>query len=67
MLRSISLASEYAFKHSEDDGHWYGELRSNSTITAEYVMLQYILGIDLLPNAEALKHELLSGQQKDGG
>ncbi|TVY49679.1 Squalene--hopene cyclase [Lachnellula occidentalis] len=67
VLRSISLASEYAFEHSEDDGHWYGEMRTNSTMTAEYVMLQCILGIDLLPNAEAFKHELLSAQKKDGG
>jgi squalene-hopene/tetraprenyl-beta-curcumene cyclase len=66
VLRSLSLASEYAFEHSEDDGHWYGEMRTNSTMTAEYVLLRYILGIDLRPDADALKHELLSDQNKDG-
>jgi squalene-hopene/tetraprenyl-beta-curcumene cyclase len=66
VLRSLSLGSEYAFEKAEADGHWYGELRSNATITSEYVFLRQALGLDLRPVAAALKQELFSDQHEDG-
>jgi squalene-hopene/tetraprenyl-beta-curcumene cyclase len=66
VLRSLSLGAEYAFEKAEDGGHWYGELRSNATITSEYVFLRQALGLDLRPVAAALKQELLSDQNEDG-
>jgi squalene-hopene/tetraprenyl-beta-curcumene cyclase len=48
------------------DGHWYGELQSNVTITAEYVFLYQCLGIELSKDAQALQQHFLSEQQPDG-
>ena len=66
--KALQLAANYAWDDVHDDGHWYGELRSNATITAEYVMLYQALGLknDLERDREALSHWFLSDQNPDG-
>ena len=64
--RSLDLAIDYAHQIAREDGHWCGELRSNATITAEYVFLYQALGLDLTVDREALCQWLLSDQNPDG-
>lgn len=65
---AVKLAINYAWDDIHDDGHWYGELKSNATITAEYVMLYQALGLEkpLCRDREALCQWLLSDQNPDG-
>lgn len=63
---SLAHAVNYSFESAKSDGHWVGELRSNATVTAEYVFLRQALGLDLQADAEALGCWFLSNQNKDG-
>ena len=65
---ALELAANYAWDDAHDDGHWYGELKTNATITAEYVMLYQALGLEksLERDREALCRWLLSVQNPDG-
>ena len=65
---ALKLAANYAWDDVHDDGHWYGELKTNATITAEYVMLYRALGLNksLDRDREALCQWLLSDQNADG-
>lgn len=64
---ALKLAANYAWDDVHDDGHWYGELRSNATITAEFVMLYQALGLMESTNRDraALCQWLLSDQSPD--
>lgn len=48
------------------DGSWSGELESNASITAEYLLLQRFLGL-ANPVREAAVVKYLRGQQRDDG
>jgi squalene-hopene/tetraprenyl-beta-curcumene cyclase len=58
-------AREYAYAIQNDD-HWYGELLSNATITAEQVFFYQSLGKTPIPDGEAYKTYLLNTQNADG-
>ena len=64
--KGLDLATNYAREVKRGDGHWCGELRSNASITAEYVFLRQALGLDLDIGREALCHWLRSDQKTDG-
>ena len=66
--KALQLAANYAWDDVHDDGHWYGEMKTNATITAEYVMLYQALGLEnnLERDREALSHWFLSDQNPDG-
>ena len=64
--RALDLAVKYAYEAVKPDGHWCGELRSNATITAEYVFLRQALELDLKANSDALCHWFFSEQKPDG-
>lgn len=61
---ALDLATEYAWDVAKDD-HWYGELQSNCTITAENIFFHQSLGTGI-PDKEAYTEYLLSQQQEDG-
>ena len=65
---ALKHALDYAWDDVHDDGHWYGELKSNATITAEYVMLYQALGLEktLSRDRKALCQWFLSDQNPDG-
>lgn len=63
---SLAHGVNHSLESTKSDGHWIGELRSNATITAEYVFLRQALGLDLEADAEALSCWLLSHQNEDG-
>jgi squalene-hopene/tetraprenyl-beta-curcumene cyclase len=64
--RALGKAANYAFECALPDGHWYGELRSNVTITAEYILLRQALGLDQSSDSEQLRNYFLSEQNPDG-
>ena len=49
-----------------EDGHWYGEMKSNATITAEYVFLAQALGFSIEEDRDDLIKCFLSEQNTDG-
>ena len=61
----LDSATEYSFEIMNNE-HWCGELRSNVTITAEYVFLHQVLGSSLVKDRENLRRWLLSQQKEDG-
>ena len=63
---ALKLAVNYAWNDAHNDGHWYGEMRTNATITAEYVMLYQALGLEKSLEREALSQWLLTVQNPDG-
>ncbi|KAL8797973.1 MAG: hypothetical protein Q9182_007065 [Xanthomendoza sp. 2 TL-2023] len=63
---ALKLAVNYSLENAEPDGHWYGELRSNATITAQYVFLRQALELDLSSDCEALCRYFLADQKEDG-
>ncbi|GKZ23683.1 terpene cyclase [Aspergillus brasiliensis] len=63
---TLKLATEYALGSIRPDGHWCGELRSNVTITAEYIFLRHALGLDLRIDNAAYCRYILSQQNRDG-
>ncbi|KAJ5143477.1 Terpenoid cyclases/protein prenyltransferase alpha-alpha toroid [Penicillium bovifimosum] len=63
---ALKLSDDYALGLVRSDGHWYGEMNSNVTITAEYIFLRQALGLDLKADAAAYCRHLLSQQNSDG-
>jgi squalene-hopene/tetraprenyl-beta-curcumene cyclase len=60
-----AAAQEYLHRVLRSD-HWCGELESNTTITSEYVLLRYALGLDLSERREAIARYLFAHQHRDG-
>ena len=66
---AIDLAAEYLLSIQYPDGFWWGELESNPTMEAEYLMLMRFLGIEDQGDSgvEAkLRNHLLHAQRDDG-
>lgn len=63
---AAARAVQYLLDNVQPDGHWVGELRSNPTVTAEYVFLYQALGLDLSASIDGLRQWFLSIQKKDG-
>jgi squalene-hopene/tetraprenyl-beta-curcumene cyclase len=63
---TLKLSTEYALASVHSDGHWCGELRSNVTITAEYIFLRQALGLALDADRDAYCRYILSEQNPDG-
>ena len=61
----LDSAIQHSFNIRKDE-HWCGELRSNATITAEYVFLYQALGLSTDADKDALCRYLLSQQKPDG-
>ena len=62
---SLALARNHAFDLMLDN-HWYGELISNVTTTAEHIFFLQSLNLDLNVDREAYRRYLLSEQNPDG-
>ena len=64
--RATAAAQEHLLRVLRRD-HWRAELESNATITAEYVMLQQMLGLPRSPErAEGMVRYLSSRQTPTG-
>ena len=69
--KAITHSHSYFRKTQHPDGYWWGELESNPTMEAEYLMLSYFLGRDRHnhPRPERWRkvaNYILSKQQHDG-
>jgi squalene-hopene/tetraprenyl-beta-curcumene cyclase len=62
----LEEARAYAFVAQKEDGHWCGELESNSTINAEYIFMKQALGLDLGAQKKGLIKNLTQDQKPDG-
>ncbi|THC94198.1 hypothetical protein EYZ11_006339 [Aspergillus tanneri] len=63
---ALQFSVDYALGSVHSDGHWCGELKSNVTITAEYIFLQQALGLDLKADNAAYRRHILAQQNRDG-
>ena len=65
---------DQAIRHSQDffrgcqynEGYWWGELESNATMAAEYVLLSYFLGKVDQDRWRKSCNYILSKQREDG-
>ncbi len=66
LRKAVERAAAAMMKLQHPDGYWWAELESNATITAEYIMLHRLLGLDetKLPGMAA---DILSRQLPNGG
>lgn len=63
---AIGNASRHLLGVQHPDGYWWGELESNSTMEAEYLLLTHFLGIGDDDTWKKLTNHLLSQQRDDG-
>ena len=63
---AIGKSRDYLLNIRYDDGYWWGELESNPTIEAEYVLLTHFLGVANGERSRKLANHLLSLQRDDG-
>ena len=61
---ALRSAVRYSINTAKGDGHWLGEMRSNATVTAEYVFLRQALGLELDQSRDPLRLWLLSDQNE---
>ena len=63
---TIQRSHSYLRSIQYPEGYWWGELESNPTMEAEYLMLTYFLGEADLERWQKLANYLLSRQREDG-
>ena len=64
--RSISHSHRYFRDSQHPDGYWWGELESNPTMEAEYLMLSHFLGRKNPERWRKVANYILTKQQDDG-
>ena len=63
---SIKLCQEYLLGQQYEEGYWWGELESNVTITAEYLLLTHIFGMRDQNRWDQIVNYLKDKQRPDG-
>ncbi|CAG7916205.1 unnamed protein product [Penicillium olsonii] len=63
---ALKMAANHSIHLQHEDGHWCGELKSNATMTAEYVMLRQSIGLDMAEDRDEYISWFLSDQNPDG-
>ena len=63
---ALSRVQDYFIRTQHPDGYWWGELESNSTMEAEYVMLTRYLGSDEGDRIHRVAEDIRSRQSDDG-
>ena len=63
---AIQRSQDYLLSVQYPDGYWLGELESNSTIEAEYLMVTHFLGVADAERWRKLANWILSRQRDDG-
>ena len=64
--RAIEDAQSYLLSVQYSDGYWWGELESNPTMEAEYILLTHFLGIAKVERLRKVANHILSRQRDDG-
>ena len=63
---AVERTQQYFLRTQRDDGCWWGELESNPTIEAEYIMLTRFLGSDEGDRIPRVAADIRRRQQPDG-
>jgi len=63
---AIKRAQDYLLRIQYPEGYWWGELESNVTITAEYLLLTHFLGADAPARWQKIVNYLKNQQLADG-
>ena len=63
---SVSRSQDYFFNSQAPEGYWWGELESNATMEAEYLLLTHFLGIGDRGTWRKLANHLFKVQRDDG-
>ena len=63
---AVSRSQGYFARTQSPEGYWWGELESNATMEAEYLMLTHFLGIGDEDTWRKLANHLLKTQREDG-
>jgi squalene-hopene/tetraprenyl-beta-curcumene cyclase len=63
---SLSRVRDYFLRTQHPDGYWWGELESNPTMEAEYVMLTRFLGSDEGQRIQQVAEDIRRRQSPDG-
>jgi squalene-hopene/tetraprenyl-beta-curcumene cyclase len=70
LIATVSAAARrthsYYINEQHEDGYWWYELESNVSITSEYLMLLYFLGIRDQEKYRKIAHHILKNQRPDG-
>ena len=64
--KSIQSSHDYLFNAQYPDGYWWGELESNPTMEAEFILLNFFLGIKDDGRQRKLVEHILRQQRDDG-
>ncbi len=67
VAKALGRARERLLQVQRPDGSWVGELESNASITAEYLLLQRYMGLDQARREAQVVRHLLAEQGPDGG
>ncbi|MEG3594074.1 MAG: squalene--hopene cyclase [Chloroflexota bacterium] len=63
---AIERTQDYLFREQYSEGYWWGELESNPTMEAEFLLLHYFLGIRDNKKFTKLSNHIISQQREDG-
>ena len=63
---AVRRSQDYFVRSQAHEGYWWGELESNSTMEAEYLMLTHFLGIGGGDTWRKLANSLFKSQREDG-
>ena len=66
VARTIRRCHQHMIEIQYDEGFWWGELESNPTMEAEYLMLSYLLKLEDRDRWKMISNYMLSRQQDDG-
>ncbi len=66
LATTIQRAQRHLLASQYEQGYWLGELESNTTMEAEFVMMNYFLGIEEPERMRKLANFILSRQRDDG-
>jgi squalene-hopene/tetraprenyl-beta-curcumene cyclase len=64
--KAVARSQDYFARTQSPEGYWWGELESNSTMEAEYLMLTHFLGTGDEDTWRKLAKHLLETQRDDG-
>jgi squalene-hopene/tetraprenyl-beta-curcumene cyclase len=63
---AISRTQTYLVGEQYEEGYWWGELESNPTMEAEFLLLNYFLGLKDADRWRKLANHILGQQRSDG-
>ena len=63
---AVALSRDYLIGIQYPQGYWWGELESNPTMEAEYILLLHFLGIAKKDQIKRLANHIIGSQREDG-